>query len=313
LITMLMRVGRWRLRIKAARLAQPLWRGIFRVVAAPVVMMIAGVAGPAQAQAFVSSAGNPAKCQPFPGHLRLNPRFPLPQPPPGSRVFHQPQPACGYLAGFAHLRKLAVAVPVGPGLSDLRLGLTTYTNFNHSYSYLQQDEAGQLEYHGLPEFPPARATFQAFGHIPVSATIHISELGSLNLAVISCMPAPKCPNHPAKAALFFGRVTLRISDVEIDGVPLDAGPHCQTATPFNLALTGLPPAYNVSRIQGALTGTATIPPFKGCASGLDPVFTTSVSGPGNFVKLIQAPLCTPETGHGCPPAKPGAVPSQTRP
>src|SRR5579859_3347769 len=165
---MLMRVARWRLRIKTARLAQPSWCGIFRVVAVPVVMVIAGVAWPAQAQALVFPAGNPAKCLPFPGNLRLNPRFPLPKPPPGSRSFHQSQPACGYLAGFANLRKLDAAVPVGPGLSDLRLGLTTYTNLNHSYSYLQQDVAGQLEYHGLPEFPPARATFQAFGHIPVS-------------------------------------------------------------------------------------------------------------------------------------------------
>lgn len=306
--------ARERLRIKTARPARPLRRGVFRAVAMLVVMLIAGPPGSALAQAHVSPAGDPAKCMPFPGNLQLNPRFPVPKPPPGSKVFHQPQPACGYLAGFAGVRKLDGTVPVGPGLSDLRLGLTTYTNFNRSYSYFQQEVAGQFGYHGKPELPPARATFQVFGYIPVSVTIHISEIGSFNLSLVSCTPASKCPNHPANAALLSGRVTLRLANVEIDGVPVDVGPHCQTAKPFNLVLTGLPPAYNVNLIQGVLTGTVTIPPFKGCASGgydLDPVFTASVSGPGNLVKISQAPICTPKTGGGCPPVRPGPVSSQT--
>jgi hypothetical protein len=275
-------------------------------VAVPVVMVVAGVSGSALAQARASSTGNPATCTPFPANLQLNPRFPLPEPPPGSRVLHEPQPACGYVAGSADLRKLDATVPLGPGLSDLRLGLTTYTNLNRSYTYLQQDAAGQFQYHGKAELPPARVAFRAFGYIPVSATIDISEIGSLNLALIWCTPAPKCPDHPANTALLSGRLTLRLSDVEIDGVPLNVGPHCQTAQPFDLALTGLPPAYNVNLIHGVLTGTVAIPPFKGCASGgynLDPLFTATVSGPGNFVKLSQAPLCTPLAGNGCPPVR----------
>ena len=86
------------------------------------------------------------------------------------------------------------------------------------------------------------------------------------------------------------------------------------AKPFNLVLTGLPPAYNVNLIQGVLTGTVTIPPFKGCGYNLDQVFTTSVSGPGNSVKISQAPICTPRTGGGCPPVKPGpgAQPNRQR-
>jgi hypothetical protein len=308
LITMLMRVARWRLRIKTERLVQPLRRGIVRVVAVPAVVVMAGVGGPAPAQAHTSPADSPAKCLPFPGNLRLNPRFPLPEPPPGSSVFHDPVRACGYVGGFTKLRKADAAVPVGPGLSDLRLGVTVYVNFNHSYSYIQTDLAGQFGYHGLPELPPARATFRAFGIIPVSATIHISEIGSLNMALISCAPAPKCPNHPANVALLAGRVSLRLSNVEIDRVPVDAGAHCQTAAPFNVMLTGRPPAYNLSLIRGVLTGTVTIPPFKGCASGghnLDPVFTAIVSGPGNLIKVTQAPICVPADRSGCPPVRPG--------
>jgi hypothetical protein len=268
------------------------------------------VAAPAPARATTPAppGDNPAKCLPFPKGLKLNPRFPLPKPLPGSRAFHAPQPGCAYSTGYTNARKLHEAALVGPGLADLELGLVTFTKFTSKYSYFQQRVAGQLEYHGRPVLPPARATLLGFGFVPVSATIQISEIGSLNLALISCAPTNKCPNPPPKnVALFFGLVTLRISHVAVNGVPLNVGPHCQTATPFNLVLTGVPPAYNVSLIQGVLTGTVTIPPFKGCMNGtdnLDPIFTATVSGPGNFVKVTQAPICTPTTGGGCPPVKP---------
>jgi hypothetical protein len=265
------------------------------------------VAGSAPARAAASPADNPAKCLPFPSGLKLNPRFPLPKPPPGSRVFHAPGPACAYSAGFTNARKLNEAALVGPGLTDLLLGVTTYTKFISKYSFLQQNVAGQFEYHGLPVLPPARATLLGFGFVPVSATIQLSEVGSINSALIACAPPPKCPNHPASVALFFARVSLHISNVAVNGVPLNVGPHCQTVTPFNLVLTGLPPAYNVGLIEGVLTGTVMVPPFSGCSDGtenLDPIFNATVSGPGNFVKVTQATLCTPLTGGGCPPAKP---------
>jgi hypothetical protein len=106
--------------------------------------------------------------------------------------------------------------------------------------------------------------------------------------------------------VFFARVSLSISDVDVNGVPLNVGPHCQTTTPFNLDLLGLPPSYNVGSQYGVLTGTVTVPPFTGCGVGenLDSIFTASVSGPGNYVKVTQAPFCTPASGGGCPPAKP---------
>ena len=148
--------------------------------------------------------------------------------------------------------------------------------------------------------------------MPVSATLQLSELGSLNAALISCAPTKpkfKCPFSPPNVALFYGRVTLRISDVEVNGQPLNVGPHCQTATPFNLELVGLPPTYNISAIEGILTGTITVPQFSGCANGpdnLDPIFDATVSGPGNFAKINQAPFCAPQTtgAPGCPPVKP---------
>jgi hypothetical protein len=266
------------------------------------------VAGSAPSRAATSPADNPAKCLPFPRGLKLNPRFPLPKPPPGAKRFHSVTPSCAYSTGFTNAKKLNEAALVGPGLADLKLGIATYAKFSSAYTYIQTRAAGQLEYHGLPELPPARATLLAFGFMPVSATIQLSEIGSLNIALLSCTPGTKpCPNNPPNIAYFFGLVSLHISDVSVNGTPLNVGPHCQTATPFDLALTGVPPAYNVSLIQGVLTGTVTIPPFKGCANGtdnLDSIFTSSVSGPGNFAKVTQAPLCSPIQHSGCPPVKP---------
>jgi hypothetical protein len=270
------------------------------------------MAGSTPARTATSPAGNPARCLPFPKGLKLNPRFPLPKPPPGSRATHASSHACAYSAGFTNARKLNEAALVGPGLADLKLGVTTYSKTDAGYIYIQVRAAGQLQYHGLPELPPARATLLAFGFEPVSATIQLSEIGSLNVALISCAPVKKpCPNHPRNVALFFGLVSLRIYDVAVNGVPLNVGPHCQTATPFELALTGVPPSYNVPAIHGVLTGTVTIPPFTGCANGtdnLDSIFTASVSGPGNFAKVTQAPLCAPlphlPPPPGCPPVKP---------
>jgi len=269
-----------------------------------------GVAGSASARAAKAKF-----CLPFIAHAKLNPRFPLPPPLPGATKRYFPEKACAKAAGFTDARKLNEAALVGPGLTDLVLGIPSFfKSIPPIYGYLYQRGAGRFEYHGLPELPPAHATLLTFGFTPVSATIQISEIGALNVALISCGTGTKlCPHRPLlNRALFFGRVTLRISDVHVNGVPLNVGPHCQTATPFNLELTGVPPTYNIPLIHGVLTGTATIPTFSGCANGpdnLNPIFDATVSGPGNFVKVTQAVPCfqaqpTPTT---CPPRKPKPV------
>jgi hypothetical protein len=300
--------------------SSPASRSRVRVACAPrlgqdTTLARIAVARSAPARQPVSMTDDPKHCRPYPKHLKLNPRFPLPTPPPGSNVIHGPQRACSNAAGYTNARKLKEAALVGPGLTDLKLGLTTYTKTNSQYSYLQQRAAGQLEFHGRPVLPPARATLLALGFVPVSATIQISEIGSLNIALVGCAPlkkTAKCPNPPPLTeALFFGFVSLRISNVHVNGVPLNVGPHCQTVTPFNLELVGVPPTFSTLTLSGILTGDATIPKFTGCHNGadtLDPIFDASVSGPGNFVKVNEAPFCSPDLqGHpGCPPvpAKP---------
>jgi hypothetical protein len=265
------------------------------------------VTGSGPARTADGQAGKLKHCVPFIATPKLNPRLPLPRPLPGATPHRFPEEACANSAGFTNARRLHEAALIGPGLADLVLGIPTYIKSIPPYTYIYQRASGRLEYHGLPELPPARATLLAFGFMPVTATIQISEIGPLNVALISCgRSATKlCPNPLLNRALLFGRVSLRIYDVSVNGVPLNVGPHCQTATPFNLELTGVRPSYNISRIHGVLTGTVTIPSFSGCANGadnLDPVFDATVSGPGNFAKVTQAVPCFRNPpGPVCPP------------
>jgi hypothetical protein len=268
------------------------------------------VTGSAPARATGRQPGKSKHCVPFIATPKLNPRLPLPPPLPGSTSHYLAEKACAYSTGFTDARKLNEAALIGPGLADLELGIPTFLKaVPPSYFYIYQRAAGRFEYRGLPELPPAHATLLAFGFMPVSATIQLSEIGPLNVALISCGSGKKmCSNPLLNRALVLGRVSLRIYDVRVNGVPLNVGPHCQTATPFNLELTGVPPSYSISRIHGVLTGTVTIPSFSGCANGadnLDPIFNTTVSGPGNFAKVTQAVPCfRSPPGPVCPPPKP---------
>jgi hypothetical protein len=267
------------------------------------------VTGSAPARA-TGRAAKLKHCVPFIATPKLNPRLPLPRPLPGATPHPFPEEACANSTGFTDARRLHEAALIGPGLVDLVLGIPTYLKSIPPYEYIYQKAAGRFEYHGRPELPPAHATLLAFGFMPVSATIQISEIGPVNVGLISCGNGTKklCPNPLLNRALFLGIVSLRIYDVSVNGVPLNLGPHCQTATPFELELTGVPPSYDISAIHGVLTGTVTIPSFSGCTDGtdnLDPIFNATVSGPGNFAKVTQAKPCfRSPPGPVCPPRKP---------
>jgi hypothetical protein len=246
----------------------------------------------------------PSDCPPLPpGGLKLNPRFPPPTPPKGSTIVTQPPlPGCAYVVGYSDVRKLNGASLIGPGLTNLAINLRVVEN--QKANYVQTDSAGQLEFNGLHQFPPATATLLAFGFIPVTATLQLKELGTVDAYAVG----PLSPFHCGKCittTTIYALQTLRIYDVKVNGVPLNVGSNCRTVNPFVVAVSGSSPQYNIIT-GGPLTGTVTIPDFTGCGVGenLNPIFDASISGPGNFVKLTQGVLCTPSSGNGCPPAKP---------
>jgi hypothetical protein len=249
---------------------------------------------------------NTNTCQPFPKNLTLNPNLPLPAPyrkatplPPNTEY------NCSFAVGFTNAARLHEAVLVGPGLTNLVVPVKEYIYFKGSIGYVYEQVAGQFSYDRQSVLPPARGTLLAFGFMPVSASLQLSEIGSMNIALLSCSAPPKkkCPGP--NETLLHGLVTLRVYDVDVNGVPLNVGPHCQT-TPFPLDLIGTPPTYSFSTISGILTGYVTVPYFTGCHNGpdnLDPIFNATVSGSGNYVKVNQATFCAPSItgpGSGCP-------------
>jgi hypothetical protein len=169
----------------------------------------------------------------------------------------------------------------------------------------------ELYYHGLHELPPVRATFLAFRFIPVTATLHITELTPIRIVSVSGVSAPPFPIVVRATT----KIKIGVSDVTVNGVPLDIGPRCRPATPVTFTLIGrgdntIPPKGYTVPTGGPLTGRLTIPPFVQCGvtENLDRLLTGSISGPGNFVKMTQGKLCGPSQPANwvCPPPVPRA-------
>jgi hypothetical protein len=246
-------------------------------------------------------------------------------------------PAAAYLGGWTDAAKLDGSLPVGypePALaasagsgegvqkSPARIG----TNI-----YLCVRVLLQLDYHGLRELPPIRATFLAYGFEPVTATVQLVQPGPRDFK--SCVEpdgttSPACPPITAVAyaddtttsptyqqyqIVASAQLSLRISDVTVDGTPLNVGGSCaagSVTTPGNpigydgAVLAGgdeqgePEPQYASPLYGGAVDGSVYIGPVSGCGPGgdLDPLLTSAISGNGNYVKLIQSVLCEEETG-----------------
>jgi hypothetical protein len=217
-----------------------------------------------------------------------------------------PNPWIGsaFIAGYSNVRKLHGAALLGPGPDNHpRAGLTDlhllYNIVNRCKGIFYSYNTGELNYRGMPQLPPARATFLNFGFVPVTATISITLIpracrdvtghliGKVGLCIVL--------RQPFTSQTEFTTVTseqeIRAYDVTVNGVPLNVGQHCQTAASFPVTLTSNA-NYDVTK-GGVLSGDVTIPPFKRCGVGenLDPLLNAAISGPGNFVQLTQGPTC----------------------
>jgi hypothetical protein len=238
------------------------------------------------------------------GGLKMNRRFPIPKPPHGSTILHPPpEVACAYVVGHSDVRKLKEAALIGPGLASLTIAIREAYKSSHP-NYFQEDSAGQLNYracrtckvvHGLP---PARATFLAFGFMPVRATMQLTEIGTMNVITVGT-------TFSLHTNTIWSLMALRVYDVRVNGQPLPVGPDCHPVHPILTVLVGhahSKPPYSLLG-GGPLTGTIDIPRFTGCgvSENLDPILNATVAGPGNFVKLTQGHACFEIGGTGCPP------------
>jgi hypothetical protein len=228
-------------------------------------------------------------------------------------------PGDAYVAGYSNAKKLGGAAVVGvPALGVVRgeppgegWASTDATEPGgakiHCNAFF-----GQLYYQGQRAFPPARATFMAFGFMPVTATVTITQVGQ---QPVRAYASTTCPDGCPWSVVSLATVSVSISNVTVNGVPLDVGSNCHTTGPLTSpdspvfdrnnpqlvlvggTVPGDPQPWNKLQNGGSLAGTATIPPFTGCVTpggdNLDALLTASVSGPGNYVYVNQSVLCSP--------------------
>ncbi len=181
------------------------------------------------------------------------------------------------------------------------------------------DEVGQL--------PSTRVNLLAFGSIPASVTVNLSMTrndGQVTPWLNQLwQPSPNIPGCGGGAAAGFyrsvvqGQADMKLSDLVIDGVPVELGSSCRTQEPIELALWGEEGYFalqggTIGQYDGLATGTRVpltspyyfeqegrtipdstgldIPPFVGCGSGgedLSDIITAMASGPNNPVRVAQ--------------------------
>jgi hypothetical protein len=222
-------------------------------------------------------------------------------------------PTCGYITGYSDVLKLNGAAllqpkrPAKPGLVNVDFA-ESHRFINHNKDLVERSTA-ELYYKGLHELPPVRATFLTFRFVPVTATLNLIELTPIKIVSVSGITGLPFPITVRATS----KILVRVTDVTVNGVPLNVGTQCRTASPVNLVLTGkgdntIPPKGYTVPTGGPLAGTITIPPFIKCgvSENLDPLLTGSISGPGNFVKMTQGKLCGPSqpANWTCPPPPP---------
>jgi len=231
---------------------------------------------------------------------RLQPLFPPDQIP----TTHS-QSFCTYLTGYSNVKKLNASVLQPP--AQINIAATNFINNKtcpEGTIFWCQKAKTLPELNGQPQLPPAPGSFFTLGVIPTTGTMQLTQVGLADVYTYFTVTRPYQGVATIKVKL--SAQILNDPKPEVNGVPLDIGPDCRTAEPIDAVLTALYPGYSITD-GGVISGTVTIPPFTGCgvSEDLDPLFTNVISGPGNYVKLTQGPVCY-FTGNlkGCPPVAP---------
>jgi hypothetical protein len=215
---------------------------------------------------------------------------------------------CAYVTGFSNVAKLDAAAPINPvglkaALAYVRI-MQYIVNFDDSTKiYFEADEIARLA------IPPSTAHFLTFGFVPTTATMKLVPHGLMTIVATGDADSAQDPPQLLTTTMT-GRMDLSLSDVKVNGVPMDVGGSCHASAPLKIVLTGLDrryvdpspealaSAYDVATGGPLSQADLYIPPFTGCGAhgeDLDPLFTASISGHGNSLNLMQGLLCSPES------------------
>jgi hypothetical protein len=212
-------------------------------------------------------------------------------------------PGCVYLSGFSNVTKLKGAAI----LNDPEFGRPALTNIVYSLT----DTGASVRQRFVAPLR-SRSTFLTFGFMPTTATMEMTQRplkpGAEDYGTFEAVSDMQTGIQAVSAHM---RMSIRISDVSVNGTPLNVGPNCRTATDADISLKG--EMTNILQ-GGMLDGSFSIPRFAGCGAGedLDPLFNGTVSGPGNLLRVGLGATCIPDADISCPPALP-APPRSTPP
>lgn len=247
-----------------------------------------------------------------------------------------PLAASAHVTGWADAGKLGGSLPLGSPAAGLALsesgpqvpaeGLYNAggvvgpdgAKYQCAEVLLQLDDAGQRE------LPAATGTFMEYGIVPVTATAFFVQDGPAPVKTAAYQLSINNAGTTVSGSTFTtivttAQVSLRVAQVKVNGVTLDVGGHCQTSGPVYTPDPVLDPGDNLLVLSGgnapgepepteqnvvqggAQAGLATVPPFAGCVTpsgeNLDALLDSSLSGPGNYVRVIQGPLCAEQSAQ----------------
>ncbi|WP_406090016.1 DUF6801 domain-containing protein [Streptomyces sp. NBC_01013] len=237
-----------------------------------------------------------------------------------------------YVTGYANVKKLHSATKFPVGCAQITQGETRPDFSQPGFLHIYQDSAVVMQYKGKPQLPPAKGTFLTFGFMPTTAVLEMTQIppktgaDGIQIPNIKSDIAIDLSDGSSKnITLITLDFTMRLHDVEVNGVPMDVGDSCRTSRPFSLSLEGRMTRTSDGVIDGytlvgggPLTGSVTIPPFSGCGTAgedLDSLFTASISGESGYVKQIQGAPCatvSADPTYCTPDGQPIAIPTAER-
>lgn len=213
-----------------------------------------------------------------------------------------------YLAGWANAAKLRGSALLSPGRLDKPMAAFQdlhgwYLLSDFCNNTLYQYATGALDYgkHHLPQFPPGRTTFLSFGFMPTTATMQLMQvpISCKDVAgqvvappTYECIVAASNQSTNSYIVTSTSEMQIKISDVRVNGVKLDVGNNCRSATFKTVLEASSGNQYDVLA-GGILQGSPTIPQWTGCGAreNLDPLIDAALSGKGNFTIVTQGPTC----------------------
>ena len=223
----------------------------------PWMKFMAVSAAVTAALGICAGAALAAPAQPAVPAARAHAAVPVSAAVPADSLITATYPA----TGSTHLHALGSTVTLGPGTLSSTVDLSTSAVT------------------ATLTLPPATISFKEYGLIPVSATTEFIQDGTAT-------GTASLSDNAVTATL---PVMLKITSLNIAGLPIPVGSQCQTTAPAAITVSSQP-GFNLLS-GGTLAGTYTIPQFSHC--GLDTfLINLTVPGPGNTITftLGQATL-----------------------